>query len=123
MVGQKYCETKLTSTSSLVPRAGIEPTLPRGKRILSPPRLPVPPPRHPFIVDGTAVEVKISIPASAQRVLPEYAGLAGILQSQYNYTFDWYSDNRCKFLFCCTKWRTTYVLNNGGVHLAVRQQF
>ncbi len=32
--------------SSFVPRAGLEPTLRFGKRILSPPRLPFPPPRR-----------------------------------------------------------------------------
>ncbi len=34
---------------SLVPRAGIEPAWPRGRRILSPLRLPVPPPGLPVL--------------------------------------------------------------------------
>ena len=30
----------------MVPEEGLEPTLPRGKRILNPPRLPIPPHWH-----------------------------------------------------------------------------
>ena len=62
----------------MVPRAGIEPTLPRGKRILSPPRLPIPPPRHYFIVNGTEAGVKINIQAFTQRIPLYHTGLAGI---------------------------------------------
>ena len=32
----------------VVPEEGLEPTIPRGKRILNPPRLPIPPLRQPY---------------------------------------------------------------------------
>ena len=35
------------SNGKVVPEEGLEPTLPRGKRILNPPRLPIPPLRQP----------------------------------------------------------------------------
>ncbi len=37
---------KMPESQILVPRAGIEPAMPHGHWILSPARIPVPPPRH-----------------------------------------------------------------------------
>jgi hypothetical protein len=39
----------------MVPRAGIEPARPLGRRILSPLRLPIPPPRHFYEGDCSCV--------------------------------------------------------------------
>jgi hypothetical protein len=46
VTGAGFQRQEPTLLQPLVPRAGIEPTLPIGKRILSPLRLPVPPPGH-----------------------------------------------------------------------------
>ena len=83
--------------TNLLPREGLEPTLPCRKRILSPPRLPF---RHlgtTSIVNFTKVEVKISIPAYARLVLLGYEGLAGTPQSQCSCKSDLVSDNHYKF--------------------------
>jgi hypothetical protein len=70
---EKYCLQVINAGKipggygvSLLPREGLEPTLPCRKRILSPPRLPF---RHLgtlFIVNCAEVEVKISIPVSPE---------------------------------------------------------